>query len=468
MATQARWITFGAVLSSFALGCTGTPGPDALLRTAVIGPGGGTLALTSAESTALAGTSLTVPAGALAQEVTITARASSLAVVQLGDIAAGPVVDLGPEGTQFAVPVMITLPVAIPAGEVAADLRIEAVEGNGAARALGVGSQAGGFATFETSTFTRFGGVIHHPPDGGSSCAADTDCSCAQCLQGQCQSVICSCPAVPAGCAQPGPGPCCCPMACDAGAGACASSADCGSTEYCATATCGGSGACLPRPQACPQHCTLPEACGCDGQRYCNACLANAAGTTLSTEGSACADAGAQLSWYTTCGYPICMAPADGGDVQPDGGPCPALGSPCASPGARCGTASAANCGVTEVCSQSDPKLGGCPISSRRFKEDIAYLDDAALERLHAQILRTRLATFRYQVPYGDPASSHLGFILEDQPSSPAVDDARAGVDLYSYLGMIVATTQVQERELSDLRRELAAERANVCAEPAR
>ena len=140
-------------------------------------------------------------------------------------------------------------------------------------------------------------------------------------------------------------------------------------------------------------------------------------------------DAGGGLSWFTTCGYPVCMAPTDAGTV--DAGACPSAGTACSTMGQMCGTASAANCGVTEVCAASDPKLAGCPISSRRYKDGIEYLDEAALQKLHDETVRLRLATYHYRSAVADPVPPHLGFIIEDQPpQSPAVEASREHVDL--------------------------------------
>ena len=71
--------------------------------------------------------------------------------------------------------------------------------------------------------------------------------------------------------------------------------------------------------------------------------------------------------------------------------------------------------------------------------------------------LRLRLATYHYKPEVSDPSRAHLGFIIEDTPpATPAVDAQREHVDLYGYMSMLVATLQVQEKEIADLRRELA------------
>lgn len=460
---------------------------SAPLKSASIGPSGGTLSVTTAESASLAGTSITIPPGALTAAVTITISASAVAVAQPGDLAAGPVVDFGPDGTVFAIPALLTIPVIIPSGESPSDLIIEAVEASGAAQAIAVDSQSSGLAAFHSSGFTRFGGAIHHRHhDGGpetdagtAGCSTDSDCgACAACVNGQCLSDGCV----------------------DAGA-TCHTNADCTADSYCLEPDCASSGTCAARPQVCPEDCASPELCGCDGQWYCNTCLAAAAGTNLHPDRTACltedagpdgctadsdcggcpwvcvngtceqstidcaVDGGPALAWYHTCGYPVCQTDVDAGPDY-DAGDCPAIGTTCSSPGATCGTPSAVNCGVVEICSDHDPSEGPCPISSRLFKDDIEYLDPAGLEKLHDRVLQTKLATYHYKSPYGDPDPKHVGFIIEDQPESPAVDRDRKGVDVYNYLGMVVATMQVQEREIADLRHELELARRNAC--PAR
>ena len=163
------------------------------------------------------------------------------------------------------------------------------------------------------------------------------------------------------------------------------------------------------------------------------------------------------LQWYTTCGDSVCQAPeSDAGLTDSDGGPCPAVGSSCSTMGEMCGTHdSTVACGAVEICDAHDPKAGtgGCPISSRKFKDGISYLEPAELEQLHDQTLRIRLATYNYKAAYADPTPKRLGFIIEDNPASPAVDRAHDSIEMYGYLSMVVATMQVQEKEIASLKR---------------
>lgn len=66
----------------------------------------------------------------------------------------------------------------------------------------------------------------------------------------------------------------------------CSSNEDCAASEFCdfpGDASCGGEGTCSPRPEACPADC--PAICGCDGQVYCNACVAQGMGVDMAGEG---------------------------------------------------------------------------------------------------------------------------------------------------------------------------------------
>ena len=56
----------------------------------------------------------------------------------------------------------------------------------------------------------------------------------------------------------------------------------CSDDEFCdvPNGACGQLGVCMPRPDGCDDDC--PGVCGCDGQKYCNECTANAVGTDVS------------------------------------------------------------------------------------------------------------------------------------------------------------------------------------------
>lgn len=164
------------------------------------------------------------------------------------------------------------------------------------------------------------------------------------------------------------------------------------------------------------------------------------------------------LLWYSTCGPPSGCLACDNSDAGSDASvPCPAEGTPCIRRGATCENASQ-NCCAVSVCEDYDPKQNGCPISSAKFKSDIRYLEPGDLERLREETLKFRLANYRYKPEFSrDSDAEHLGFIIEDNPQSPAVEQGRDRVDLYGYVSMVVATLQVQEKEIQSLRQQLRA-----------
>ena len=71
----------------------------------------------------------------------------------------------------------------------------------------------------------------------------------------------------------------------------------CGPSDYCDHGGngCDAKGTCLPRPATCAPGCPAPQyqPCGCDGQLYCNSCVAKLNGTDLSGQQGKCGGAGA-------------------------------------------------------------------------------------------------------------------------------------------------------------------------------
>ena len=127
-------------------------------------------------------------------------------------------------------------------------------------------------------------------------------------------------------------------------------------------------------------------------------------------------------------------------------------GQVCAEAGAACDLGD--DCNVHLLCTDEDPRMGPCPRSSRAIKQDIRYLSKSERDRLARELLATRLATWRYRGPtQGD---THLGFVIEDGAPSPALRASQDQVDLYGYASLAVAALQMQEEELSQLRKEVA------------
>jgi len=174
-------------------------------------------------------------------------------------------------------------------------------------------------------------------------------------------------------------------------------------------------------------------------------------------------DAAGALQWYETCGDPVCSTymPTPGATLCTT----EAVGDPCSPDGATCEIVDDA-CNKDLMCTTGDPATN-CPISQKRFKRDIRYLTAADRARATHELLATRLATYRYRTE-PDTAPIRLGFMIEDQPDSPAVLPGGHRVDLYGYTSMAgaalqtpAAQIQALERRLARLTDELAALRAS-------
>ena len=211
---------------------------------------------------------------------------------------------------------------------------------------------------------------------------------------------------------------------------------------------------------------TLPSPTACPVLRDSGACPADTSGTcTLNTtctrdDGIVCRcvdcrpnEAICSLgppAWY-------CPAPETAAGCSPKvepnfGSACDAEGAVCSYFWFMCGQ-------QARVCSHglwTPGQQTGCPVSSRRAKKDIRYLSAEEIEATAAQALRLRLATYEYKAfPYA--GRRHLGFIIEDSPTVPAVDRDGDLVDLYGYTSMLLATTQAQHQQIDALRDEIAA-----------
>ena len=248
----------------------------------------------------------------------------------------------------------------------------------------------------------RSGGQPCSAPPGGSACAGTASSCCDACA-----AASCAAPATTTTTLRPRCGS---DLDCDDGNGC--------SVDRCIDGTCqhecvcvgpGGSASCCPGPAA---QCPSPR-------------------------------------WFYTCGDPVCGGHRDRGVPPCSGGETP--GAACSPEGARCDPQD--DCDRLLVCATTDPvQRGGCPISRRDAKDHIRYLDDGDLKRLHDEVMRLRLATFRYRQ---NASRTQLGFIIDDAEPSPSIDPARDMVDLYAYTSMAVAALQTQAHEIQALRNEV-------------
>jgi hypothetical protein len=147
------------------------------------------------------------------------------------------------------------------------------------------------------------------------------------------------------------------------------------------------------------------------------------------------------LVYSFSCGDPVCGAP----HRAPTGvTPCTneREGDPCSAAGAKCDPGN--DCNSLLVCGKPRQGRPNCPISERMHKKDIAYVSQAGRRQLHDDVLRMKLATYKYRA-HGTSGRTHLGFLIDDLPAdAAAVGDNRERVDLYGYTSMAIAALQEQ------------------------
>jgi len=315
------------------------------VASAVIGPEGGTIPVTTADDATLAGTSIVVPKGALSASTTISIGLSAQAVAQKGQTARGPVVDFEPSGTEFLVPVTIIIPTTATS---ATSLSVEAVEGDGSVKALAVSSVASGLVTFKATGFTQFGAVS----SSSTSCSTDTDCASGTvCLDGVCASPGATCAAGETEC-----GGTCVDLAsdpsnCGACGSACAAGATCGSGVCATTITTVDGGA------ACSTDSDCPAGSDCvSGECVTSVIVADAcAPATCASLGLTCGSTSDGCGGTLNCG----TCADDGGvDATSDATTCAAGQTDCSgicvdltSDSANCGTCGAV-CAAGTTCSE--------------------------------------------------------------------------------------------------------------------
>ena len=207
---------------------------------------GKTIAVSDKDSALLAGTSLDIPSGALAQDTVITLEVGVDSLLD-ADTAAGPVTTWGPAGTHFSKPARMTVPLTV--NESGDEISVLVREADGTQFELpssAVTLDAQGRATFTIDGFTSFQPMRRRP------CMANAQCAQGQvCRNGRCRPATNECHA----------------------------DADCAAGQLCAIPPCmrGGAcaGTCQPRPPQC-MNCPPGSACvngacatGCGGVLAC-------------------------------------------------------------------------------------------------------------------------------------------------------------------------------------------------------
>ena len=184
--------------------------------------------------------------------------------------------------------------------------------------------------------------------------------------------------------------------------------------------------------------CTTPTACGyqqgtCSCEVYCG---------PQYPLGHPC-EAGTPTTWHCEGG--------GGSTGCPDARP--RIGSTCTTDKLSCSYGDCNSIGVVCQSGTWHSQHLGCPISTRHYKEGIHYLSDEERRAVAAEVLDTRLATYRYTIGDRDP---RLGFVIEDQPAqSYAVQAHKDRVDLYGYSSATLAAVQVQQQEIRELQQQV-------------
>lgn len=166
------------------------------------------------------------------------------------------------------------------------------------------------------------------------------------------------------------------------------------------------------------------------------------------------------LTWYTTCGDPVCegySGPFDGVSActtEAEGAACPDEGTTCDPED---------DCNALLICATEDPKdqTGGCPISLRAAKRDVHYLSVQERAEMARRAREVRLATWSYTWDTPD-RKARLGFVIDDDPAGFQVDADGRHVDLYGYTSLALAATQDQEARLAAQEAKIAEQERRI------
>lgn len=106
------------------------------------------------------------------------------------------------------------------------------------------------------------------------------------------------------------------------------------------------------------------------------------------------------------------------------------------------------------ICTANDFACLWGAVSTRKLKDEIAYLSDEEIVALARQALAIKLASYHYKTD--KTGKKNLGYILEDAPNAPSSDLTKSQVDLYAYASMVLAATKVQEKRIDALEKEMS------------
>ena len=175
---------------------------------------------------------------------------------------------------------------------------------------------------------------------------------------------------------------------------------------------------------------------------------------------TSCACSCGPLCGPGSTGYWNCHAATTGCPATPAnaGTACPTSGATCTY---QCGDGGARQCKDGLWITANG---GPGPVSTRKVKDGIAYLDAAETDRIAREVQSMKLASWVYKGALAD-GRTHMGIVLEDQaPGSYAVDPRSNMVDLYGYSSMLLATAQSQQRQIEQQKKEIDALRGEIDA----
>ncbi len=210
--------------------------------------------------------------------------------------------------------------------------------------------------------------------------------------------------------------------------------ADCRDTDCQSTSACTCTGAC------CFPKCAANEELECLGANIC---------------GYPCSCKPKPNRWFLTCGDPVCRGHTITGVRA-----CTAAelaGAACPTNGDQCDPSD--GCNALLRCDTTDPRMGSCPISRAKFKDDIHVVEQGELERYHAELMSLPLATWKYK--QGDERT-HLGFMIDGNEGLICVQPDRDQIDVYGYTSMAVAALKVQQAQIEALQAQVKALEARL------
>jgi len=162
---------------------------------------------------------------------------------------------------------------------------------------------------------------------------------------------------------------------------------------------------------------------------------------------------GPEPTLSSTCGDPACegySGPVEGVPTCAEEGL--VEGDVCSEEGIVCDLED--DCNRQLICS-TDYSTDDCPVSKAKYKRNIVYIDSAKSQSLADDVYNMKIAEWQYTKEAAEH-KEHLGFIIDDNPNSPAVHANGEQVDLYGYTSMAVVAIQQQQAQIERLEKRIA------------